>query len=674
MTPWFACTGQELLATATAEIVGRLAVAQSLRLAAEAGQTLVWTPQIEALKRLVADADGAAWTIALEYDLMRLEKRADAVIVTPKALLVLEFKTGRADPAAFAQAEDYALDLRDFHSGSRDHPIIPLVVASGAGAVDVFDPPLIWHGVLSPIATTPAALPALVAAILATAPEPFAPLDGPDWIAAPYRPVPHIVEAATLLYARNGVAAIAAARADLPNLTRTTAAIARHVDEARRLGQRRIVFVTGIPGAGKTLCGLNTVFGPARQEGAAFLTGNAPLVAVLREALARDAIERHGTKPSEARRRTKMALQNVHRFLEDNLAGTPPEHVIVFDEAQRAWDQAQATRDTLRRASRLTMSEPAHTLAIMARVPGWAVIVALIGNGQEINTGEAGLAEWGRVIAEADGLWQAIAAERVITATDPVQRLSDAPAPWLTIDPDLDLTVPVRSVTSDIGAAWVEAVLDGDAPRAAAIALAEGGVPFFVTRDLADMRAMLRGLARGLRRAGLVASSGARRLRAEGLGVEVGAADNAPDWFLRRWPDVRGSDALEVVATEYTCQGLELDVVGLAWGGDLVRDAGAWAARSFAGTRWNRVTKAQDLEFVRNTYRVLLTRARYETVVYVPAGEHSDPTRDPAQFDAVATFLLRCGARPATPVLPASDGRNRDFRDLAGCASIGFDA
>lgn len=660
MTPWFSCTGRELLSLPTAEIVGRLAVAQSLRLGAEAGQTLVWTPQIEALKCLVAEADGAGWTIALEYDLMRLEKRADAVIVTPKALLVLEFKTARADLAALAQAEDYALDFRDFHSGSRDHPIIPLVVASGAAA-DGFDQPLIWHGVLTPIATTPAALPAVIAEILAAAPEPFAPLDGPTWIAAPYRPVPHIVEAATLLYARNGVAAIAAARADLPNLTRTTAAIARHVEEARQLGQRRIVFVTGIPGAGKTLCGLNTVFGPARQEGAAFLTGNAPLVAVLREALARDAIERHGTKASEARRRTKMALQNVHRFLEDNLAGTPPEHVIVFDEAQRAWDEAQATRDTLRRASRLTMSEPAHTLDIMARVPDWAVIVALIGNGQEINTGEAGLAEWGRVIAKSAGLWQAVAAERVITATDAVQRLSDAPASWLTLDPDLDLTVPVRSVTSDIGAAWVEAVLDGDAPRAAAIALAEEGVPFYVTRDLAEMRATLRGLARGLRRAGLVASSGAKRLRAEGLGVEVGAADNAPDWFLRRWPDVRGSDALEVVATEYTCQGLELDVVGLAWGGDLVRDDGAWAARSFSGTRWNRVGKVLELGFVRNTYRVLLTRARYETVVYVPAGDRADETRDPARFDAVAAFLLRCGARPVPAIAPALDAEITTF-------------
>jgi len=642
MTPWFACTGDQLLAMQTADVVGRLAAAQSLRLGTEAGQTIAWTPQVDTLKRLVRDAGGGAWMIALEYDLMRLEKRCDVVIVTPKLLLVLEFKTARADRAAMAQAEDYALDLRDFHAGSRAHPIIPIVVA--AEAPSTFHLPLIWHGVApEPFAATPPHLPALIAAILRAAPDAPTTLDGPAWIAAPYRPVPHIVEAATLLYARNGVADIAAARADLPNLTRTTAAIAAHVAAARQNGERRIVFVTGIPGAGKTLCGLNTVFGPARQDGAAFLTGNAPLVAVLREALARDAVERQGTSLREARRRVFGKLQNVHRFLEDNLAGTPPEHIIVFDEAQRAWDAAQATRNTLRRKSHLTMSEPAHALESMARVPDWAVIVALIGNGQEINTGEAGLREWGRVIG-ASGTWRAVA------ATAQTKNLADGPMPWLSLDDDLDLTIPVRSIRSEAGAAWVEAVLDDDRARAATIA--QAGVPFFVTRDLAAMRQGLRGFARGLRRAGLVASSGAKRLRAEGLGVEVGGADNAPDWFLRRWPDVRGSDALEVCATEYTCQGLELDVVGLAWGGDFCRAAEGWAGRDFSGTRWNRVGKAENLAFIRNTYRVLLTRARYETVIYIPRGDAEDPTRDPAAFDAIAAFLFACGATPLAAAAP----------------------
>ncbi|EFH09195.1 DNA/RNA helicase domain-containing protein, partial [Teichococcus cervicalis] len=234
-----------------------------------------------------------------------------------------------------------------------------------------------------------------------------------------YRPVPTIIEAAQRLFARHGVEEIAAARADIANLRATTAAIRRAIAEARRLGERRVVFVTGIPGAGKTLCGLNLVFGQQAEEGAAFLTGNAPLVAVLRGALERDAVARQGRARRQPRREARTLLQNVHRFLEHHVRHAeeaPAEPVVVFDEAQRAWDAAQARRDTQRRRSILTDSEPAHLLEIMARHPGWSVVVALIGQGQEINTGEAGLAEWGRVIAASGGAWQAVAAPAVLDA------------------------------------------------------------------------------------------------------------------------------------------------------------------------------------------------------------------------------------------------------------------
>jgi hypothetical protein len=315
----------------------------------------------------------------------------------------------------------------------------------------------------------------------------------------------------------------------------------------------------------------------------------------------------------------------------------------VFDEAQRAWDEAKARAGTQRRPGRLIMSEPAHTLEIMARRPGWAVVVALIGNGQEINTGEAGLAEWGRVIA-ARGDWRAVAAPRAMAAADPVQRLADGAAPWLSIDPDLDLTVPIRSVRGTAVAAWVDALLDGRIADARAIAEGAGGVPFLLTRDLAALRAALRTLARGQRRAGLVRSSVAKRLRADGLGPEI-SGEEVAQWFLNRWPDVRGSDALEVCATEYACQGLELDVVGLAWGNDFLPDGGGfWRARHFAGTKWQAAGK--DHAFIRNTYRVLLTRARYETVIYVPRGDPADITRPPAEFDAIAETLRAAGAQP----------------------------
>lgn len=662
MRAWFHCTGAELLARDPADTVGRLASAQQGRgFAGSPEQEAAWQRQVAALRAAVAQVGGADWTIALEYELLRLEKRIDAVVLTDRAIVVLEFKTGAPSNAGRAEAEDYALDLRDFHAGSRAHAIVPVLVAGDGAFAAPVQPWLLPPCPTEPLVCGHGVLAEALRWVQAELPPAATPLRGEAWLAGAYRPVPTIVEAATMLYARNGVAEIATARADTPNLTRTAAAIARAVAAAQAEGAKRVVFVTGIPGAGKTLCGLNAVFSPEAGGRSAFLTGNVPLVTVLRAALAQDAVDRRECSRPEAERRVKERLQNVHRFLEDNatdaLRRAPPDRLIVFDEAQRAWDEAKARIGTRNKPSRLTMSEPAHTLEIMGRHEGWAVVVALIGNGQEINTGEAGLAEWGRVIAASGGGWRAVAAGRAIAAADPVQRLADGPAPWLTIDEDLDLAVPVRSVRETAGAAWVDAVLRGAVLEARAIAEGCGALPFLLTRDLPVLRDALRAFARGRRRAGIVASAGAKRLRGEGLGVQL---EDVADWFLRHWPDVRGSDALETFATEYDCQGLELDVAGLAWGGDIVWAGNAWRTRRFTGAAWQRRDK--DAQYVVNKYRVLLTRARYETVIWVPRGSsRTDPfhdaTRDAADYDAIAAFLLACGARPldeaATATAPA---------------------
>ena len=625
MRAWFACTGAELLRRDPMDVVGRLASAQQGQgFAGTADQEGAWRAQLVTLCTALAEHDCADWHIALEYDLLRLEKRIDAVILTDRAILVLEFKTNDRSQAAMAEAEDYALDLRDFHAGSRSHPIVPILVTGGAP----FPPPqpsLLLDAVWPVIATTQ--LAETIAHVQRHALQ--KPLDGAAWLVAPYRPVPHIVEAATMLFAKHSVAEIAAAGADRDSLTRTSRAIAAGIEAARAADERVVIFVTGVPGAGKTLCGLNTVFGAARADGSAFLTGNAPLVAVLRAALAQDAMAREKLPRPEAERRVKAALQNVHRFLEDGAGGSalPPERVIVFDEAQRAWDEAKAIKGSQNRPSRLTMSEPEHCLEIMSRRPGWAVVVALIGQGQEINTGEAGIAEWARVIAKRG--WRALAAPGVVPGAEAV--------------PQLALTIPIRSLRSEATAAWVDAMLRGEVAEAGAL----GEQPFFLTRSLDAMRAHLRAAARGTRRAGLLRSSGAKRLRAEGLAAEV-TADEVPDWFLKSWPDVRASDALEAAATEYACQGLELDLAGVAWGGDFIRAGQVWAARRFAGTAWQADRK--EFDFVRNTYRVLLTRARVETVIWVPPGDAADPTRPPEQMDAIADFLRACGARALTPL------------------------
>ena len=651
MRAWFACTGAELLARSAEDTAGRLALAQQAKgFAGTEDQGYAWTMQVAALRAAIAEAGGAAWTVALEYDLLRLEKRVDAVLLTDRAILAIEFKTGAARRDMLAEAEDYALDLRDFHAGSRAHPIVPVLVAGDAPFVPPAQPPLIWHGVTAPILAGHGSLGAALGWVQSAAPEPTIALDGAAWLAAPYRPVPTIIEAATMLYARNGVAEIATARADTANLTRTADAIRRAVATAQARGEKRLVVVTGIPGAGKTLCGLNAVFAPEAGAHSAFLTGNVPLVEVLRAALANDAVARRDCGREEAMRRAKQRLQNVHRFLEDNATdphrAAPPDRLIVFDEAQRAWDEAKARLGTRNKPSKLTMSEPAHTLEIMGRHQGWAVIVALIGNGQEINTGEAGLSEWGRCVA-ASGAWRASAPARAVGA-DPVQCIAEGWAPWLDRDDALDLAVPMRSVREVAGAAWVDALLRGAADEARTIAAAAPALPFLVTRDLHALRDALRRLARGKRRAGIVAAAGAKRLRAEGLGVQ---AEDVADWFLKRWPDVRASDALETFATEYDCQGLELDVVGLGWGGDLAWQDGTWTPRRFAGAAWQTVRSAEERRHILNTYRVLLTRARYETVIWVPRGSRRgdpfhDATRDAATLDAIADVLLASGARP----------------------------
>ena len=443
-----------------------------------------------------------------------------------------------------------------------------------------------------------------------------------------------------MLYARHGVADLAAARADAANLTRTTAAIRRAIAAARDGGAHLVLFVTGIPGAGKTLCGLNVVFGA--ETGAAFLTGNLPLVHVMRAALARDA-RAQGRGPRQPRRETAGAIQPVNGFLRDSQGRSDPphEHVILFDEAQRAWDE-----DFGRRKFGHAASEAALILDIMARHRDWAVVVALVGGGQEINTGEAGLAEWGAALA-ARPAWRALAPPDVVGAADPRRRLVATRPSWLELDPVLHLDVPVRAIRSAAAAPWVEAVLAGRQAEAAAIA-ASAEVPVRITRSLALLRAALRQRARGLRRAGLVCSAGARRLVADGLWPAFPHldADAVAHWFLDRWPDVRASDALELPATQFACQGLELDYVGLAWGGDLIRRDGRWVPRRFVGTAWQTSRDESRRAYAINTYRVLLTRARYETLIFIPPGEPVDMTRAPAEFDAVADYLAACGAAP----------------------------
>jgi len=587
------------------------------------------------------------WAVVPDVRLLRLGSRIDAVVVTPGAVLAIRLATGATRFTATDRLaiEDAALDLADFHAGCRRMPVLPVLVVPN-GDRPRPNRPLPLAGAAAVIETTRLLLPGLLWDIASL----YAPVKGAvrpqDWAAAPYRPVPALMEAACLLYARHDVTALTLAQAGRGGLADAVAAVRDATRRAQAENRHMIVFLTGDPGAGKTLCGLDVAFSGA---GAAFLTGNPTLVHVLRAALVRDAATR-GMDRRAAQQRMAGMIQALPRFRDQHVADAapPPERLLVIDEAQRCWSAGHAIARTRTGPTPLTRSEPAHLLDIMARHDGWAVLVCLLGGGQEIHDGEGGLAEWGRALQDRPE-WLAVgppgAPPTATAATDPRQRLpAGLPIRW---DARLHLGTPVRAVHTPATSRWVDAMLANQPAAARAIA-DQGGAPR-LTRDLSSMRVALRG--RGARQSGLVASAHARRLRAEGLGAILPHQDEdaVARWFLDRWPDIRSAGALEVAASEFGVQGLELDRVGVCWDVDLVRQNGTWQARNLRGTSWT-VPSSPATANRLNAYRVLLTRARFGTVIWVPRGDAADPTRDPGRYDAIAAYLQECGATPLDAV------------------------
>jgi len=671
MAAYFKATVGGFLATPAEQISGALSQRVIQHFAGD-HQLLLrsWQGQVELLQRacgrLVKRYPAVGeWAILLEYPLLRLQRRLDTVALAGQIVAVIEFKVGarRYEAQDARQVEDYALDLRDFHQASHRLTIVPMLCATEAPDTplpEAGDWGTVWPIHYTNAETLPQALERL-ASIPTAQNRPQLDLEG--WDAAPYRPVPTIIEAAELLYAGHQVQEIAHAAADVQNLAGTAQRLVEIVAYARENKRRIVCFVTGVPGSGKTLTGLNLVHDERLKEGlqvhAAYLSGNTPLVEVLREALARDRNRRTCEKLRDTRRVVRTEIQHLMDYLREYIAEhpthIPPEHVIVFDEAQRAWD-AKYGKQKLNRED----SEPALFLEIMARHKDWAVIVALVGGGQEINVGEGGLREWGDALAAwaanpSLANWDMHSAPDVVFggAATVGRSLFDQAYLYsgvLETDDKLHLAVSVRSFRCEAVSAWVDHLLACHVDEARRVAAKTVDFPVFITRELAAAKAMLRAQGRGNRRVGLVASSGARRLRADGLGVTLSAneKDAYVHWYLESAGDLRSSNALEVTANEYTCQGLELDYVGLCWGGDMLwdRTEHAWGYRELHGPKWKAVRKRESQEYIRNTYRVLMTRARLGMVLWVPHGDPSDATRAPELLDATAQTLRAAGARP----------------------------
>jgi hypothetical protein len=410
--------------------------------------------------------------------------------------------------------------------------------------------------------------------------------------------------------------------------------------------------------SGETLEELNLAFATETdREPIHFMSGTGPLVQVLQAVLARHHQQRTGTKAHESRIYAKTLIENVHVFAKhytDEDSGRPPSnHVIIFDEAQRAWNKAQNLSKFKR-----PYSEPEMLLSIMERHQEWAVIIALVGGGQEINNGEAGIEEWGRALQNSAKTWRVYASPEALEGGSTVagsmlfpKLTSSEVAP--TAEPQLHLDIAVRSLKADSYSAWVDFVVNGDSVSAAALGI-QAAFPIFVTRSLSDARILLRENTLGESRCGLVASSAATRLRAEGLEPDSSFHGDYPwdHWYLADYTDVRSSYQLEVFATEFEIQGLELDWIGLCWGGDFVwsQKRHQWVTRAFRQgkiSKWSENMPGIRRIYRRNSYRVLLTRARQGIVLYIPQGDRADPTRTPSEFDETANFLIECGARLA---------------------------
>jgi hypothetical protein len=637
----------QFLADDPARILGVLAAGHHHSL--DELQRWAWVQQITILRAsLSCIQDGRVF---FEFYIPRMGKRADVVVISGNIVFVIEFKVGASEhtSVAFAQVEDYALDLKNFHEGSHLVPIVPILVSTKAASEPLHEPQFAKDLVAAPIGTNAMFVGGLIKHICATNTFPSFHVD--EWLAKGYKPTPNIVEAAQVLYRTHSVSDISRSDAGAKNLSETNARVSMVIDHARQNRKKAICFITGVPGSGKTLAGLNIATRRSdkhQDEHAVFLSGNGPLVDVLREALARDKVHRDRVSKKIAEREVRSFVQNIHHFRDYyvSTAEIPVEKVVVFDEAQRAWTRQQAAAFMQRKRGQpdFDMSEPEFLISVMARHLDWCTIICLIGSGQEINTGEAGISGWISAIQLRFPDWEVYVPPRMSLAEyGPNAELSAfLDSPRVQTLEHLHLAVSIRSFRVEALSNLVSYIVDGQAENAKVTFQSLGKLyPIYLTRDLNVARSWLRCKARGTERFGLVASSGAQRLRPEGIHVK--AEIDPVNWFLNDSTDVRSSFYLEDVASEFAVQGLELDWVGVCWDGDFHHNEVGWVCQAFKGSRWQSVNDEARRLYLKNAYRVILTRARQGMVIFVPRGSETDHTRPSSFYDGTFDYLSRCG-------------------------------
>jgi DUF2075 family protein len=637
------------------EVLG--ALSRHTAFAIEATQRDAWVAQVEILQTALIGLAGRG-TIYFEYAVPRLGKRIDTLLLIDHVVFVLEFKVGdsRFLSNAKDQVWDYAVDLKNFHETTHDKSVAPILIATRANDVaTIIATSARSDGVLQPILATPAQLHTVFHQVLDFCDGPG--IDAAFWATGGYSPTPTIVEAAMALYNGHGVADISRSDATAINLSRTTGAISALIRTSQALSQKVICVVTGVPGAGKTLVGLKIATEHTDKSSAlhsVFLSGNGPLVAILQEALARDKVQREAVagrkvKKGVALSEVKLLIQNVHHFRDEcliDLERAPPEHVAIFDEAQRAWNLEQTASFMARKKQRpdFQQSEPEFLLSCMDRHPDWAVVVCLVGGGQEINTGEAGIQEWVDALQRSFSDWHIHISPRLHDTEYGAGRVLDQlkPRKGVHFNEDLHLNVPMRSFRSEHVAALVKNLLDLDVVAARHALIQIGNrYPIVLTRNLAEAKAWLKQQARGTERYGMVVSSQAQRLKPHA--IDVKSPMDPVHWFLDSKDDVRSSYYLEDVATEFHVQGLELDWACVVWDADFRHTEAGWKHLSFVGSKWQNIHKAERQIYLKNAYRVLLTRARQGMVIVVPEGDADDATRLNDYYDGTFGYLQSLG-------------------------------
>jgi hypothetical protein len=635
------------------EILGKLAGNSDFDLGKN--QSDAWLEEISILHKVLFCHQGS---IYFEYSIPRMGKRIDVVLLIKSVIFVLEFKIGEKlfTSHALDQVQDYALDLKNFHESSHKHLIAPILIATKAkNPISVIALTPQNDNLISPIKCNIDQLSKVLEDVLLLSAGYI--IDRTLWEAGRYCPTPTIIEAAMALYNGHAVTEISRSDASAINLSQTSEVISTIIQLSKEYSRKSICFVTGVPGAGKTLVGLNVANCHSDDSDrfySVFLSGNAPLVAVLREALTRDKIRQEKErgvkkKKGEVLSAVKVRIQNVHHFRDECLIdedAPPKEHIALFDEAQRAWNLEQTSNFMHRKKNKpnFNQSEPEFLISCMNRHSDWAVIICLVGGGQEINTGEAGIGEWIESLNRSFPDWDIHISPRLNDSEYGAGRVLEEikTRSHVTFHDKLHLSVSMRSFRAENVSLLIKQLLDLDRIQAhKTLDDVKAKYPIVITRDFFKAKQWLRRQARGSERYGMVVSSQAERLKPHA--IDVKSPMDPIHWFLDGKEDVRSSYYLEDVATEFHIQGLELDWSCVTWDADFRYSNNGWEHWSFCGHQWNHIKKKERQNYQKNAYRVLLTRARQGMVIVVPNGDQEDSTRPHEFYDPTFEYLKGIG-------------------------------